>query len=182
MLDKLWDAPMDRRSLLSLPPAALGVSMSRDLAASISAGDAAPLLHVQTTYAMDKAVAALVDTTTKRALRRWSRDHESATVRVNAAGILAKLPDQSASEHVVTVLENDDDVRRRYQAAVTMRVCGLSWQHAMRVTRQPAEFSSITASARRFSSEALNPADAGARWCSARTLAMLSPWIGRDET
>ncbi|WP_424185738.1 helix-turn-helix domain-containing protein [Actinokineospora sp. G85] len=107
--------PVNRRSFLSLAGmAAVDMGVAKDFTASIAGGDAEPLVHVQTTYDMDMAVASLADRGIKNALRRWTEDQGNPVARVNATGILAKIPDQSESATVVATLREDSEVRRLY--------------------------------------------------------------------
>lgn len=171
---------VNRRTLLSVAAvAAASVTLARELTASISGGDAGPLAHMQTTYEVDRAIASGVDNGTRRILRRWAIDLANPVARVNATGILAKVPGQSESQRVVTILQNDEDVRRLYLTAVTTRVCSLDWGRAATLVENPSSFPSVSFAAERFAREVMNPADSGARWCSAAMLQKLSPAIGR---
>ena len=71
---------------------------------------------------------------------------DSAVLRVNAAGVLAKTPDLDVAGRAVRSLVHDAPVRARYLHAVGAR---------------------IGASVRAISAELASPRDAGARWCSA---------------
>lgn len=63
--------------------------------------------------------------------------------------------------------------------AVVARVCGVEWSRAARLAQLPTAFPQPVLAAQRFSYEAVNDRDAGARWCSAAMLQSLSPMIGR---
>ncbi|WP_235926206.1 helix-turn-helix transcriptional regulator [Actinokineospora pegani] len=174
------DMPVNRRSFLSLASvAAVNMNVAEEFTASIAGGDADPLTHVQTTYEMDMAVASVVDKGTKNTLVRWTETQGNPVARVNAAGILAKMPDQGESAHVAAVLGNDGEVRRLYLTAVTMRVCSIDWGEAARFVEAPTAFPLASIAVERFMREVINPADIGARWCSAKMLQELSPVIGR---
>jgi transcriptional regulator with XRE-family HTH domain len=169
---------MNRRAFLSL--SALAVAhrkVATELTASIAGGDAGPLAMVQTTHGTDLVIAAVTDKASARKLRGWMTDGGSSVLRVNAAGILAKMPGQDAAEDVATILSADDDVRQLYTTAVLARVGALPWDAAARLaagtsapTQKQANFLAM-----RLSREVLNPRDAGARWCSAVMLRDLSP-------
>jgi DNA-binding XRE family transcriptional regulator len=93
------DMPVNRRSFLSIAAvAAVDMGVADEFTASIAGGDAEPLVHVQTTYEMDLAVASVVDRGTKNTLMRWTDRRGSPVARVNGAGILAKIPDQRWGE------------------------------------------------------------------------------------
>jgi len=158
---------------------AVNVNVARELAASISGGDAGPLAQVQTTYDIDRAIASAVDSGTKNVLCRWAVGLDSPIARVNATGILAKLPGQSESDKIVAFLGRDGEVRRLYLTAVTARVCVVYWDQAAEFIQNPAGSPFASIAAERFAREVMNPADAGARWCSAKMLQDLSPAIGR---
>jgi transcriptional regulator with XRE-family HTH domain len=172
---------MNRRAFMSL--SALTVAhgkIASEMTASIADGDYGPLTQVQTTHGMDLVIASLADRSSRRKLRGWMSDGHSPILRVNAAGILAKTPDQDTAEQVADVLEHDLDTRRLYTTAVVARVSALPWSTAAKLTagqiRPTAKQAQFLAS--RFASEVLNPRDAGARWCSAAMLRYLSPLLG----
>ena len=100
-------------------------------------------------------------------------------LRVNAAGILAKVPGPAEAVYVAAALDRDLDVRSRYMTAVIARVCGLDWPVAAQLAANPAGFPQPVLVAQRFAREAISDRDAGARWCAAAMLQALSPMIGR---
>ncbi len=79
-------------------------------------------------------------------LLRSMQDADSDVLRVNAAGVLAKIPDPDVAGRAIASLLHDGPARARYLSAVTERVG----------YRVPA-----------LAAELVNPRDAGARWCSA---------------
>jgi transcriptional regulator with XRE-family HTH domain len=167
---------MNRREFLSL--SALTVAhrkLATELTSSIAASDAGPLATVQTTHDTDLVIAALTDKASKRHLVGWMQDGGNPVLRVNAAGILAKVPSQDAAEQVADMLEADAEMRQLYSTAVIARVGALPWGTASRLaaglvpTQRQAHFL-----AARLSREVLNPRDVGARWCSATLLRDLS--------
>lgn len=173
-LDEFLEGSTSRREFLSTATATVAVAVARELAASISSKDAGPLTQEQTSYAVDHAIAVKVDSNTKNTLRRWTVELDNPIARVNATGILAKLTDQSESDHVITVLRRDDEVRRLYLTAVTSRVCAVKSGQAAAFMQNPTTFPLAAIAAERFAREAVNPTDAGARWCSAKMLQDLS--------
>jgi hypothetical protein len=70
-------------------------------------------------------------------------------------------------------------VQRLYLTAVTTRVCAIKWEHAAKFIESPTDFPFASIAVERFSREVVNPADVGARWCSAKMLQDLSPVVGR---
>ncbi len=170
---------VDRRRFLGVAAAvAVNAKLAAEVTASIASGDPYPLAAVQTTHGADLAIAALVDLSATKTLRSWMTDGDDPILRVNAAGILAKIPGQERAEDVVSVLARDAQARDRYLTAVVSRVCSLDWSTAARMSRNPAAFPQPSLIADRFARETLNPQDAGARWCSAMMLQRLSPMIG----
>lgn len=170
---------MNRRGFLSL--SALTVAhrkLATELTASIAGSDAGTLATVQTTHGTDLVIAALADRGSRRHLTIWMSNGESPILRVNAAGILAKLPGQDAAEQVADVLEADAEMRQLYTTAVIARVGALPWKTASALAsgRIPTQRQAHYLAAR-FSREVLNPRDAGARWCSAVMLRDLSPLL-----
>jgi transcriptional regulator with XRE-family HTH domain len=175
---------MNRRHFLSL--SALTVAHRRlatELTASIAGSDAGPLATVQTTHGTDLVIAALTDRASARKLRGWMHDGDNPILRVNAAGILAKIPDQDTAEQIGVVLDADPATRQLYTTAVIARIGALPWDVSSRLaagqipTQRQAHFL-----AARFAREVLNPRDAGARWCSANMLRNLSPLLNRSST
>jgi transcriptional regulator with XRE-family HTH domain len=171
---------VDRRRFLTVTAlVAVRASLVSNLAASIAGGDVGPLTAVQTTHEVDLSVAAVADRPMASKLIQWMLDGETAVVRVNAAGILAKIPGQADADAVARSLRQDEEIRALYTTAVVARVCGLGWETAKRLSVAPQDFPNQRLVAERFAREAINPRDAGARWCSAVMLQRLSPMIGR---
>lgn len=173
---------VNRRGFLGL--SALAVThgaLATEMAASIAGSDPVPLARVQTTHGADIVTASMADKASAVHLRRWMLDGDVPILRVNAAGILAKLPGQGQADQVARVLAHDEEVRHLYMTAVTSRVCAVDWTTAGRIVSQPAAYGHrADFLATRFAREALNPRDSGARWCSSVMLRELSPMIGRS--
>ena len=160
---------VQRRDMLKLAGAIAGSAMlgtaahatGEELYSSIAAGDASPLGLVQTSHETDLMLATLAgaDQPVMLRLARWADDGGSAVLRVNAAGILAKTRSLDSAGLAAAALRRDRDMRVCYLRAVSAR--------AGTGTRQLA-------------AELVNPADAGARWCSAWLLGRDgSPGAGR---
>jgi len=173
---------VNRRAFLGL--SALAVThgpLAAEMAASIAGRDPGPLARVQTTHGADIVTASLADKASTTHLRRWMTDGDVPILRVNAAGILAKIPGQGQADHVADALAHDEEARRLYMTAVTSRVCAVDWTTAGQITSQPTAYAHrADFLATRFASEALNPRDSGARWCASVMLRELSPMIGRS--
>jgi hypothetical protein len=113
---------------------------------------------------VDQTIAALIgrDTPSLASLAKWTR-RGPAILRVNAAGILAKVGSPTMDNDVVSTLKADREARELYLTAVVSRVLGIPWDDACRlvISGQPlGEYIEPLAI------EACNPKDSGARWCS----------------
>lgn len=177
---------VDRRAFISL--AALATTYGKvasDMAGSLAARDPGVLAAVQTTHGTDLAIAHKLggDKAVTGFLRQWMTDGESSLLRVNAAGILAKIPSQTSAETVIRALANDPETRRLYMTAVVARVGSLDWNAAERITANAGAVDPRQARflAARLAAESVNPRDAGARWCSAVMLRDLSPLLSRED-
>jgi hypothetical protein len=171
---------VNRRDFLSVTGLAIAnAKVVNELAASVASNDPGPLTTVQTTNQVDRALAAYVDQATIKHLRRWLDDGDDSVLRVNAAGILAKIPGQLEATRVVTALNHDVEMRDRYMTAVVSRICGLDWPTAASMVREPSSFPHPVLAAGRLAHEAVEAQDVGARWCSAAMLQGLSPTLGR---
>lgn len=165
-----------RRQLLLGSIAALAGSSPPDVAVSIAndvaAGRSDFLTGLQTTHATDKAVAALIaqDSGSVASLVKWAGGGKDSLLRVNAAGILAKMRSPTVDNEAVSVLRADGGVRELYLTAVAARVLSLPWDDAASLAAGDGRLPSADAVAA-FSAELSDPADAGARWCSAVLLA-----------
>ena len=147
---------VQRRDMLKLAGAVAGAAVvgtpahatGEELYSSIAAGDDCPLAGVQTSHQTDLMLAGLAGADRPVILRlaRWADDGGSAVLRVNAAGILAKTRSLDAAGLAAAALRRDRGMRARYLHAVSARV---------------------GTGAHRLAAELVNPADAGARWCSA---------------
>ncbi|MEV4708691.1 helix-turn-helix transcriptional regulator [Actinoplanes sp. NPDC049316] len=164
-----------RRQLLLGSVSILAATPAPDTAVSIAhdinAGRTAMLTGVQTTHATDTAVAALVSRTSPSiaSLVKWSH-RGKPLLKVNATGILAKVRSPSIDNEAITVLNTDGEVRELYLTAVLHRVLAISWDNASDLAsstqplHEPAQLQHLAA-------ELSNPADSGARYCSALMLA-----------
>jgi hypothetical protein len=86
---------VDRRAFLSL--AALTArhgSGAGEIYSSIAANDGGLLATVQTTHGTDLVIAFMVEPAIATRLKRWMVEGSDPVLRVNAAGILAKMPSQ----------------------------------------------------------------------------------------
>lgn len=165
-----------RRQLLLGSIATLAASSAPDTAVSIAAdvrsGRNTLLLTMQTTHATDKAVAALAaqDSGSVASLVKWCTSGKASLLRVNSAGILAKMRSPLLADEAVTALRTSGEVRELYSSAVLARVLKLPWNDAANLAAGRGPLPTPEA-VQAISAELGNPADAGARWCSAVLLA-----------
>jgi transcriptional regulator with XRE-family HTH domain len=153
-----------------VPP---GQSVGQRVFESIAKDDSELLSTVQTTHATDWEISRYVlrDGAAAAALAAWLRDESSPVLRVNAAGILAKLGVPSVTKNVIASLRRDDEARLLYCTAVVNRVLRLPWDSAAErvatVTRG-GHYASWTTDdeAARLAAEAHEGRDSAARWCS----------------
>jgi transcriptional regulator with XRE-family HTH domain len=163
---------VDRRSLLLGSLGILAAGPADDTAAAIAHevanGRSGLLTELQTSHATDRGIAALVgqNTAAVATLSKWT-GRGNAVLRVNACGVLAKVPSPVIGSEAVTVLRNDGQVRELYVTAVLSRVLALPWSEA-------AQFATADGlnehQVGKLTNELGNQYDAGARWCAAVTL------------
>jgi hypothetical protein len=107
-------------------------------------------------------------------LLKWMRSG-SPVLRVNAAGILAKVGSPEIDNDVLRVLKADTESRDLYMRAVVSRVLDMPWEDAGRLTGSGLPLSQPD-QVRAFVREAGNRYDSGAaRWCSVLVLARTYP-------
>ncbi|HKR48518.1 MAG TPA: helix-turn-helix transcriptional regulator [Pseudonocardiaceae bacterium] len=125
-IGKLGD-DVNRRDFFTVSGLVAGnAKVATELAASIAGNDSGALATVQTTHGTDLAVATLADRGTVEHLRRWLDDGDNPVLRVNAAGILAKIPGQGEASRVTAALGRDPDVCCRRALAQRRQVMGHS--------------------------------------------------------
>lgn len=151
----------------------------------IASGNSELLATAQTSHDTDHIIREFVsrDTASTDALLSWMREGATPVLRVNSAGILAKLDRADLADTVVTALRRDSDTRQLYLTAVISRVLGFSWDVAQRlsatVESDPAAPALRLPSdrtlhiARKFAAEVSNPRDSAARWCSVLMLSQI---------
>lgn len=160
---------MHRRELLAgVATAVIGTMGDGDIAADmvrdIMAERSRLLTTTQTSHATDKAIGTLISRQTPclASLHKWMRAG-NPTLRVNAAGILAKTGARESANEVAGHLRSDADSRQLYLTAVVARVLKMPWADAGHLAHLPifdeAQISTLAA-------EVGNHYDAGARWCS----------------
>ncbi|MEV6347826.1 helix-turn-helix transcriptional regulator [Actinoplanes sp. NPDC051851] len=160
---------LKRRQLLLGTISALAAGAEPDTAASIandiSGGRTGMLTGVQTSHATDRAVASLVarNSPSIASLAKWSRSGK-ALLRVNAAGILAKVRSPTVDNEAISVIQADGEARELYLTAVLHRVLGLDWDASADLAASSAPLS--PEQIQPLKAELSNPNDSGARYCS----------------
>jgi transcriptional regulator with XRE-family HTH domain len=142
------------------------------------------LASAQTTHATDLVIQTFVQRHDPSVdlLTGWMQRADDAVLRVNSAGILAKLGMPIVADSVITTLKSHCDTRQLYLTAVTSRVLTMPWDQAadfaagvekqVPLQELPAEH------VVRLASEVQNPRDGAARWCSAVLLGYVA---GSDD-
>lgn len=172
---------VDRRSFMGLAAlTAVHGAAASEAVAAITGGDPGLLATGQTSHGTDLVIASMMDAGGTRRLRRWMTEAADEVVRVNAAGVLAKMPGIDTAMVVARTLADDEATRHRYLTAVVARSCAMEWSTAAELAREPRAIRPELARlvANRLTGEVVNPRDSGARWCSATLLRELSPLLG----
>ncbi|MEV0456041.1 helix-turn-helix domain-containing protein [Catellatospora methionotrophica] len=136
----------------------------------IATGSRELLGRAQTSHATDQVIREYVaqDPQSARSLSAWMASGSSPVLRVNAAGILAKVPSATLADSVISTLRRDEPARHLYLTAVAHRVLRVPWIDAQRIASAPAEGATVAEPySARLAGELRNPRDAAARWCSA---------------
>nr|WP_245714790.1 hypothetical protein [Micromonospora inyonensis] len=163
-------------------PALTDVLVAHRVFGDIAQGSGHLLATAQTSHATDLTISALAADSegARRGLTAWMRTGATAVLRVNSAGILAKVGAAGLGDAAISAIRSDQDARHLYLTAVASRVLELPWEraaHLSGVTTQaagrilgesnhPREWVS-----QRLTAELENGRDAAARWCSAVLLA-----------
>ena len=159
-------------------PSFLDFYVAQRIFNDITAGDSALFAAAQTTHDTDLVIREFVarDDESATALTHWMQRAPSSVLRVNAAGVLAKLGHPQVTDSVVKSLKSHADTRQLYLTAVTSRVLELPWQQASQlagtVERGPTQFATLLSpdqaghAASRLAAELHNPRDGAARWCA----------------
>ena len=161
----------------------------------ITAGDNELFAASQTSHETDLVLREFVlrDRPSAKNLTHWIKQSPSPVLRVNCAGVLAKLASPRFDDDVVRTLKSDVSTRRLYVTAVASRVLQLPWGEASQladsVEQEPKRLLGRLSRDRagylvnRLASEIGNPRDSAARWCSIVVLDQLqhaAPEIASD--
>lgn len=145
--------------------------------ASISAGESKLLATAQTSHETDKILQRYVlhERSSSDTLTDWMRKGATPVLRVNSAGILAKMGTADITDEVVRLLCGDVDTRHLYMTAVTSRVLSVPWAAAAQIAGSDGSISATVTDlstertseiAALLGDEAKGSQDGAARWCS----------------
>lgn len=159
-------------------PSLVDFYVAQRLFVNIATGERKLLATAQTTHATDLVLQGFVcrHQSSVKYLREWMTKGADAVLRVNSAGILAKLGKSAVADVVIMNLKADRDSRQLYLTAVSHRVLSLEWnraaQFAARVECPESDTCSElnVAQLAALAHELTNPRDCAARWCSALLL------------
>jgi transcriptional regulator with XRE-family HTH domain len=157
-------------------PSLVDFFVAQRIFGDLASGNSDLLTATQTSHDTDQVIRRFVqhDNSCVPILARWMEDGNTPVLRVNSAGILAKLGQADISDQVITVLRQDAGTRHLYLTAVASRVLAMPWEAAERLAGGNPEHTSKSAMssgqaaefAVRLSQEVRNSQDGAARWCS----------------
>jgi transcriptional regulator with XRE-family HTH domain len=165
--------------------ALVDVLVAQRIFGEIAEGDHRLFATAQTSHDTDQVIRRYVqqDEKAMKWLGRWL-GRGTPVLRVNAAGVLAKVGDPVVGDHVITTLRRDQDAQHLYLTAVVARVATLGWAEAELVATAVMSNDRALPAGRetelvgRFAAELGNAGDDVARWCS--TLVLSKAGIDRD--
>ncbi len=158
-------------------PSLVDFHVARRIFTELAQGDSRLFATAQTTHDTDLVLREFVkrDETAANTLRRWMAKAPSPVLRVNSAGVLAKVGARFEDE-VVRSLKRDSDSQQLYLTAVASRVLELPWDTAGRLATSVTQghIPDLWSESRdragrdaaRLAAEVSNPRDGAARWCS----------------
>lgn len=165
-------------------PSLVDFFVAQRVFADLANGKTELLATTQTSHDTDQIIRRFVqhEESCVPVLTRWMRDGATPVLRVNSAGILAKLGAAGIADDVITVLKQDVDTRHLYLTAVASRVLSMPWNEAGKLagsTCNMSENNGISADraseiALRLAQEIQDSQDGAARWCSLVLLSRVS--------
>jgi len=157
-------------------PSLIDFFVAQRVFSDVAQGNTDLLATTQTSHDTDQVIRRFVqhENSCVPILTRWMRDGATPVLRVNSAGILAKLGPADISDDVITVLKGDVDSRHLYLTAVASRVLAMPWDEAGKLAANSPELTSDAAIsperavelAVQLSQEVQHSQDGAARWCS----------------
>lgn len=154
-------------------PSLIDFYVAQRLFTGIALGESKLLATTQTTHSIDLVLQNFVrrHEASANLLNEWMSKGANAVLRVNSAGILAKLGASTVADAVATKLKTDRDSRQLYLTAVSSRVLAFEWNRAAKFAARIENSASevqcdlTTAQLAVLTRELNNPRDSGARWC-----------------
>lgn len=157
-------------------PSLIDFFVAQRVFADLAQGSAELLGTTQTSHDTDQVIRRFVQHQDSciPTLARWMRSGATPVLRVNSAGILAKLGSPDTSDDVITALKYDEDTRHLYLTAVASRVLSIPWEEARTLASGSHELTSGSAVSSeraaelsvRLAQEIKQSQDGAARWCS----------------
>lgn len=156
-------------------PSLIDFYVAQHIFRSVADGQSQLLATAQTSHVTDCVLQEFVrrHEPSVSLLAEWMNHGNDAVLRVNSAGILAKLDEPAIADRVTNTLKADQDNRQLYLTAVASRVLSLQWQMAAQLVTVVERCRSGTGLALTavqladLAAELTNPRDYAARWCSA---------------
>lgn len=165
-------------------PSLVDFFVAQRVFADLANGKTELLATTQTSHDTDQIIRRFVqhEESCVPVLTRWMRDGATPVLRVNSAGILAKLGAAGIADDVITVLKQDGDARHLYLTAVASRVLSMPWNEAGKLAGSTLDMSGnngiwadrASEIALRLAQEVQNSQDGAARWCSLVLLSRIS--------
>jgi transcriptional regulator with XRE-family HTH domain len=165
-------------------PSLIDFHVAQRILADLGNGNSHLLATTQTSHDTDQVIRRFVqhESSCVPILTQWMHGGDTPVLRVNSAGILAKLGQADISDHVITTLRQDEDTRHLYLTAVASRVLAMPWEEAGAFAHGSTSLTSLSAMstdqaaeyAVRLSQEVRNSQDGAARWCSVVLLSRIS--------
>lgn len=150
-------------------PSLIDFFVAQRVFADLTQGNAELLATTQTSHDTDQVIRRFVQHQDSciPTLARWMRSGATPVLRVNSAGILAKLGSPDTSDDVITAIKHDEDARHLYLTAVASRVLAMPWDEARRLAGGAVVSSDRVAElSTRLTHEVKQSKDGAARWCS----------------
>jgi hypothetical protein len=165
-------------------PSLVDFFVAQRIFGDLAQGNSGLLTTTQTSHDTDQVIRRFVqhDNACVPILSQWMRGGNTPVLRVNSAGILAKLGKPDIADQVIGVLRQDADTRNLYLTAVASRVLSLPWDQAGELAHgsshltAPSAMSTDQAAeyAVSLSREVRNSQDGAARWCSVVLLSRIA--------
>lgn len=165
-------------------PSLVDFYVAQRIFVDLAGGNSDLLATTQTSHDTDHVIRRFVqhENSCIPILAQWMQGGNTPVLRVNSAGILAKIGQAEISDQVITALRQDYDTRHLYLTAVASRVLAMPWDEAgalahgsTTLTAQSAMSPDRAAEyAMRLSQEVRNSQDGAARWCSVVLLSRIA--------